>query len=104
MPSDVQENSEGLVFTIRVQPRASANRVVGPYGDALKVMLTAPPVDNAANKACCEFLAKELSVTKSSVTLQAGQKGRNKRILVKCKADSAVRKRVRKTILGWMGE
>ena len=102
MSFDVQEKEEGLVFTIHVQPRASKNKVVGPYGDALKVMLTAPPVDNAANKACCDFLAKVLKVKKTAVGIQSGQTGRNKRILIQCEQDNAVRKRLRETILRWM--
>jgi hypothetical protein len=67
MPFTIQEKSDGLIFKIRVQPRSSRNQVAGSYGDALKINLTAPPVDNAANKACAVFLADLLSVAKSSI-------------------------------------
>ena len=80
----VREHPDGLIFNIRVQPRASRNRVVGRYGDALKITLTAPPVDNAANKACTAFLADVLGVAKSAVAIVAGHTGRNKQVLVTC--------------------
>jgi uncharacterized protein (TIGR00251 family) len=78
----IRENSEGLIFQIRVQPRSSKNRVVGQYGDALKICLTAPPVDNAANKACRAFIADLLSVAKSEVEILSGHTGRNKQIMI----------------------
>jgi len=80
----IRENAEGLSFQIRVQPRASKNRIVGQYGDALKICLTAPPVDNAANNACRAFIADLLSVAKSDVEILSGQSGRNKRIMIYC--------------------
>ncbi len=81
------------MFNIRVQPRASRNRVVGLYGDALKVTLTAPPVDNAANKACTAFLAELLGLAKSAVTIVAGHTGRSKQVLVVCPRHRASMKR-----------
>ena len=73
----------GLTFKIAVQPRASRNQVAGLKGDALKIRLTAPPVDGAANKACLQFLAKTLGVPKSSLSIQSGETGRNKLILAR---------------------
>lgn len=72
------------MFNIRVQPRASRNRVAGVYDGALKITLTAPPVDNAANKACTAFLAQLLGLAKSAVTIVAGHTGRSKQVLVVC--------------------
>ena len=84
MPFTIQEKPDGLIIKVRVQPRSSKNQVVGAYGDALKINLTAPPVDNAANKACGVFLANLLSVAKSSVTIVTGHTGRNKQVMVDC--------------------
>jgi uncharacterized protein (TIGR00251 family) len=83
---EIVDRSEGWVFKIVVQPRSSRNRIVGLHGDALKIKLTAPPVDNAANKLCLEFLAKCLGLAKSRLEIVAGQTGRMKQILVKADA------------------
>ena len=63
---------------IRVQPRASANQIVGQHGDALRVRLTAPPVDGAANVALVELLAKTFGIPKQGVTIVAGASSRTK--------------------------
>jgi uncharacterized protein (TIGR00251 family) len=57
--------------------------IAGLYGDALKIKLTAPPVDNAANRMCIKFLAKTLEVSKSSLDIIAGQTSRNKQVLLR---------------------
>ncbi len=75
---DIKETVEGVTFKIRVQPRASKNQLAGEYEDALKVRLTAPPVDGEANQACIEFFAKLFGVAKSQVEIISGQTGRNK--------------------------
>ena len=74
--------SSGATFAIKVHPRAKKNGITGEVGDALKVDLTAPPVDGKANAACIEFLAKFLKVPRSSVTIAAGLSSRNKVIRV----------------------
>ena len=101
MPFAIQEKPEGLIFKIRVQPRSSKNQIIGLYGDALKINLTAPPVDNAGNKACAVFLAGLLSVAKSSVCNVSGHTGRNKQVMVQCPPSSDARKTLRKTIMAW---
>ena len=101
MPFTIQEKPDGLIFKVRVQPRSSKNQVVGAYGDALKIKLTAPPVDNAANKACGVFLAGLLSVAKSSVVIISGNTGRNKQVLVHCQKDGGERESIKKVIMSW---
>jgi len=76
-------DGEDLVLTIRVQPRASRDELAEPLGDALKVRITAPPVDGKANAHLIGFLAKTFGVTKSAVLLESGDTGRNKRLRVK---------------------
>ena len=77
----IDEKSQGMVFKVFVQPRASKNKVVGLYEDALKIKLTAPPVDGAANRMCIQYLAKCLKVSKSVLEVVSGQSSRTKRIL-----------------------
>ena len=79
----LQETADGSVISLLVQPRASKNQVVGVQGDALKVKLTSPPVDGAANRCCCEYLAGLFSVAKSRVSLVNGEKSRKKKVLLR---------------------
>jgi len=72
----------GVELYILVQPRASRDQLVGVQGEELKVRLAAPPVDGAANAACCTFFAKLCKLPKSHVTLIAGESSRHKRLLL----------------------
>lgn len=72
----------GIVLTLHIQPRASKNEVCGVQGDALKIRLTSPPVDGAANKLCREFLADLLDVPKSAVEIISGETSRHKRVRI----------------------
>ena len=72
-----------MTFKIFVQPRSAKNMIVGLHGDALKLKLTAPPVDNAANKMCVKFLAKSMGVSKSAVEIISGHANRTKLILLR---------------------
>lgn len=78
----IQNTEAGSTFAVKVHPRAKKNAITGEVGDALKVSLTAPPVDGKANDACIEFFAKVLKVPRSSVTIAAGQTSRNKVIRI----------------------
>ena len=72
----------GVSFAVKLHPRAQKNAITGELGEALKVDLTASPVEGKANQACIEFFAKLLKVPCSSVTIAAGQTSRNKVIRV----------------------
>jgi uncharacterized protein (TIGR00251 family) len=78
----IQDNPSGASFTVKVHPRAKKNAITGELGDALKLSLTAPPVEGRANEACIEFLANLLKVPRSSVTIASGQNSRRKVIRV----------------------
>jgi uncharacterized protein (TIGR00251 family) len=74
-----------LILSVRVQPKASSDQLVGPCddgqgGESLKIRITAPPVDGKANAHLIKYLAKSFGVAKSKVQLTAGESGRNKRI------------------------
>jgi uncharacterized protein (TIGR00251 family) len=75
-------NGDGIVLSLHIQPRSSRNEVCGVHGDALKVRLTSPPVDGAANKLCREFLAKLFDVPKSAVEIISGETSRHKRVRI----------------------
>ncbi|MDF1580791.1 MAG: DUF167 domain-containing protein [Desulfuromonadales bacterium] len=74
---------DGVILALHVQPRASKNEIIGVFGGEIRVRLTSPPVDGAANKLCREFIAKQMGVAKSSVEVVAGDKSRHKRVLVR---------------------
>jgi hypothetical protein len=71
-----------VTFGVRVHPRAKKNAITAQVGEALKISVTAPPVDGRANEACIEFFAKLLKVPRSSVTIASGESSRNKVIRV----------------------
>lgn len=73
-----------LCLTLFVQPKAARNQFCGVHGDALKLQITAPPVDNAANDALVKWLAQVFSVPKQRVRLQAGQHSRHKQVQIEC--------------------
>ena len=75
-------NADGVTFTVHVQPRASRAEICGVHNGELKVRLTAPPVDDAANTQCVELLAKRLGMAKSNVAIIHGHKSRHKTIRV----------------------
>lgn len=78
----LRQTDAGVELFLYVQPRASRNKVVGLQGDELKLALTAPPVDGAANKACTVFIARLCSLPKSCVKLVSGETSRHKRVLL----------------------
>jgi uncharacterized protein (TIGR00251 family) len=78
----ITEVKGGVTFPVRVVPRASKNEIAGVHGDALKVRLTAPPVEGKANETLIVFLAQRLGVRKSQVEIVAGAASRRKMIRV----------------------
>jgi len=77
------KNPKGVSFKVYVQPKASKNEITGMHGDAIKIRLTAPPVDGAANKMCLKYLAKCLSVPAFRLEIISGQTSRTKHVLLK---------------------
>jgi len=71
-----------LLLAVRLQPRASRDEIVGPHGDALKVRITAPPVEGQANAHLIKFLAAAFGVPRSQVTLVSGDTARSKQLRI----------------------
>lgn len=74
--------SERARLNVRVKPRSSVSEVVGLEGGALVVKVSAPPVDGRANRAVCELVADLVGVGKSSVTVERGERSRDKVVTV----------------------
>lgn len=92
MAFTVRDTAQGAQFALRVQPRASRNAIAGVMGDAVKLAITAPPVDGKANQAVIEFLSDLFRVAKSSIVIVSGEMGRNKLIAVRGLSAAQVRK------------
>jgi uncharacterized protein len=78
----LQESAKGISFAVKVHPRARKNAITGTVGDALKLALTAPPVEGKANQAVIEFFADLFQIPRSSVTIASGETSRNKVIRI----------------------
>lgn len=81
-PFDLREDGEGVVFKVSVQPKASREEVAGLHDRALRLRLTSPPVEGAANDACLTFLAGLFDVPKRSVQIVRGRRSRQKYIRI----------------------
>jgi uncharacterized protein len=79
----VRETIQGLEFQLHVLPRAKRSELAGLHNGALKMRITAPPVDDAANRAIVEFFSRLLNIPKSSIQILAGAKSRDKKIQIK---------------------
>jgi uncharacterized protein len=90
----VQATATGVRVSVRVQPRASSNELAGLYGDALKVRLTAPPVDGAANEALVELLAGTFGIPVRAVTIVAGGSSRTKVVELQGVSEDRIRRLV----------
>jgi uncharacterized protein (TIGR00251 family) len=90
----LREGPDGVRFAVRVQPHARRNAIIGELGDALKIALTAPPMDGRANEVCVEFFADLLGLPRSAITITSGQSRRNKVIRVTGFSAAELKKRL----------
>ena len=79
---EITERNGSVVFAVRLSPRASRDAIEGEFQGALKVRLTAPPVENRANEALRRLLAASLNVPASAVKIVSGEKSRTKRVSI----------------------
>lgn len=75
-------SDDGVALSIRVQRKAAADRIILEEDGRVRVAVTAPPADGAANKAVCVVLAKHLGLAKSKVSVRSGLRSRDKVIQV----------------------
>jgi len=86
---------DGVHLAVKLQPRAAKNEIAGPLGDELKIKVTAPPVDAAANQALVDLLAEKLGCARGAVRIIRGQTSRHKTIWIGgLSADEVLRKLV----------
>jgi uncharacterized protein len=78
----IRETASGLEVGLHVLPRAKCCEISGIHAGALKVKVTAPPVDDAANRAIIQFFSTLLGISKSNLSIQAGLKSRNKTLQI----------------------
>ena len=78
----ISEKPDGCLLKCWIQPRSSRSAVIGIHGDALKIALTAPPVDGKANKELLKFMAKYFKLPQSGIQITAGESSRSKTILI----------------------
>ncbi len=95
---DIKVTPQEALFKVYVQPKASKNAIVGAYQDALKIKLTAPPAEGAANRQCVEVLAKALGIPKSAITITGGLSSRHKQIRIEFHGRLAEPERLRQVI------
>lgn len=76
----IQQIANGVVVRVKVVPRSSRTAIAGIYQGSLKIHLTSPPVENAANRDLIAYLAKKLKIPKSAVQIVSGAKSREKRL------------------------
>lgn len=79
----LKETAKGVSFAVKVQPRSRKNAIIGVVGDALKLSLTAPPVEGKANQALIEFLAGVFEIPRSSITIASGKTSRLKMVNIR---------------------
>jgi len=78
MPGFLRAQADGVLLSVKLQPRASANEIGDALGDELRIKVTAPPVDAAANEALVKLLAKQLDCPRNRVELVRGHTSRHK--------------------------
>ena len=79
----ITEKDGTISFSVRVQPRARRDEIVGEHQDGLKIRLTAPPVDDRANEALRKLLAVRLKVPLAAVRIASGERSRTKRVEIR---------------------
>jgi uncharacterized protein len=90
----VKDTPAGATFAVKVHPRARKNAVTGVVGDALKLALTAPPVEGRANQAVIDFFADLFQIPRASVTIASGATSRNKVVRITGLSRMAVEQRL----------
>ena len=94
LPGFLQVRDGAVWLSIKLQPRASKNEIGEALGNELKIKVTAPPVDSAANEALVRLLAEELDCSRASVQLVRGQTSRHKIVVIQALSASEVLERL----------
>jgi len=82
LPGFLKSHADGAYLAVKLQPRSSKNEIGDALGDELKIKVTAPPVDAAANQALIDLLAEKLDCSRGAVKIVRGQTSRHKTIFI----------------------
>lgn len=91
-PDFIRLHASGVYLAVKLQPRASTNEICEPLGDELKIKVTAPPVDAAANQALVDLLADKLNCSRGKIQIVRGQTSRHKTVWIEGKTVEEVLK------------
>jgi uncharacterized protein len=91
----LQQSGVDVLLLVAVQPRASRDALTGLHGNALKLLLMAPPIEGAANAACLHFLATLLGISQARLSIIRGTKTRHKLIRITNMSVDTLRARLR---------
>jgi len=94
----LKQTSAGISFAVKVHPRARKNAIAGTFGDALKLALTAPPIEGKANEAVIDFLADFFDIPRSSITIASGKTSRLKAVHISGASAEHLRQRLEDVI------
>ena len=94
IPSFLRVHADGVYLAIKLQPRASRSEIGTPLGDELRIRVTAPPVDAAANEALLELLADTLACPRGAIQLVRGHTSRHKTVSIRGLTPEAVWQRL----------
>ena len=76
----IKKSNDGVMLPCMIQPRSSQNKIIGLYGELLKIKLTAPPVDGKANAALIKYLSKVVNMPRGTMTITSGLTSRRKTV------------------------
>lgn len=77
-PGFLRAETDGVILSVKLQPRASADEIGKPLGSELRIKVTAPPVDSAANEALIRLVAETLDCPRNHIELLRGDTSRHK--------------------------
>jgi uncharacterized protein len=97
MPAFLRAQSDGVLLSVKLQPRASANEIGEALGGELRIKVTAPPVEAAANEALLKILAQQLHCPRNRVDIVRGHTSRHKVIKLFGMTPEAVAEKLGKT-------
>ena len=78
----IKAHADGVYLAVKLQPRASKNEIGEALGEELKIKVTTPPVDAAANQALVDLLAEKLGCSRGAVKIVKGQTSRHKSVWI----------------------
>ncbi len=79
----LEETDNGIIIKLHIIPNAKKNEIIGKYNNLLKIKISSPPVDGAANKEIKRFLSKTFNISKSKIEILKGEKSKDKKIFIK---------------------